>query len=252
MRLVVSDLFYIVYLLGLIASIVSGCNPMYIVCHYDDFPICASLASLIIILDSLLLWGVCLYYWHKQDNRKLVFLLIALLNLFYVFWYYIEIRINVRGTKRINVKLLCICVAAIFHSCSMDKSNLLSKDDIRWQISSDTSFIAAGADVNTIVKISQGERIRRYGILDVRYVHTVYSRLKVKNIYGESYLKYEVSKCNGNITFNLKQNDNVASCKNINDSVVCFTFNTTDTIFLGVRNLYIQKGIGVINCTTKD
>lgn len=169
-----------------------------------------------------------------------------------LYYIHLMIRINARGVKRINVNLLCVCVAAIFNNCSIDKSNLMSKDDIRWQMFSDTSFITAGTDVNTIVIISQGERIRRYGIRDVRYVNTVYSRLKVKNIYGESYLKYEVSKCNGNITFNLTQNGNVANCRNINDSVICFTFNPIDTLGSRIRNLYIQKGVGVINCTTND
>lgn len=252
MKLVISDMFYIIYLLGFIASIVLGVNPMYIVCHCDDFPIYASLTSLIIILDSLLLWGLCIYYWHKCDNRRLVFLAIIFLNLFYICWYYIEIRIRARKTNRTNVSFLCICIAAIFHNCSIDESSILSKDDLEWQIPSDTSFITVGAHVNTIVKISQGERIRRYGILDVRYINTVYSRLKVNNIYGESYLKYEVSKCNGNITFNLTQNGNVATRQNLNDSIICFTFDIKDTVGSRIRNLYIQKGVGLINCTTND
>ena len=100
------------------------------------------------------------------------------------------------------------------------------------------------------MKISQGEQIRRYGILDVRYVNMSYSRLKVINIYGESYLKYDVSKCNGKIAFNLAQNGNVATYQNISDSIICFTFEVIDTVESRIKSLYIQKGLGVINCTT--
>ena len=250
MKFVISDLFYIIYLIGFVASIFCDKNPMYIVCHYDDFPIYASLTSLIIILDSLLLWGICLYYWHKCDKRRLVFLSIFFLNLFYICWYYIEIRIKTWRTKRTKVSFLCVFIVATFCSCSIDKTSILSKDDLEWQIPSDSSIITAGADVYTIVKISQGERIRRYGILDVRYVNTSYSRLKVINIYGESYLKYDVSKCNGKIAFNLAQNGNVATHQNINDSIICFTFEVIDTVESRIKSLYIQKGVGVINCTT--
>lgn len=248
--MVICDFCYIIYLLGLIASIVWGENPMYIVCHCANFPLYVSLASLIIIFDSLFLWGLCLYYCHKYDKRRLVFLSIIFLNLFYIYWYYIEMRIRPRRMKSINVSFFSIGIALIFNNCSIDKSNILSNDDLKWQIPYDTTMITTFANVNTIVKISQGERIRRYGIFDVRYINTVYSRLKVKNIYGESYLKYEVSKCYGNITFNLTQNGYAATYQNLNDSVISFTFHITDTIGSRIRSLNIQKGLGVINCTT--